>query len=827
MRFNFPIMKITMAWGLVVSFSMAQQVPRAVPVDETPNPVPRAVPVESGDLQIRRVTPADPNRPKGPDEDLYDYAILAYTQKDYEIALKPFSDYVRLYPLGRHAAESWFRLGECYLWTNHFEDAERCYAQLLKTFPRSESAASGAYRLGALAYNNKDFAKSAQFFEACEKATTVPAIRTAALNNKALAYKLGNFKVKALAAYKALAEIKTDNPFRETGLIEVATALLDSGKKEGALAAFAEVIALTKEGATLGDALIKSGLIQNELGKTDAAYKNFKHALELKELTLEKRGVAVFGMIEAAYVKGDYEGVIDTYTRNATLLPPDDLRAKMLLYVGLAQKQRKSYRQAVSVFLMIEKNHPDAPEAFEAGYQKLLCFFQLEDKDFPKFTEDFEATYRADHKNHEYLTMARLLRGDWYFTKQEYKKAAEAFNGLDMKKLPENIRADAAFHKGFAETESGNHNDAIVSLTTFINDYPKDANIPAALAQRGICRKAMSDFPKALDDFNRTVKDFPDNPAAEMAYYQIGLIKSETRDAQGVIDSFETLLNKFPKSLAAAEVNYRIGRGYFELKTKPAYVKAIEPLHKAIALDAKTWLDKASQLLISCQYLHEDLEGLSKEVDAYINAKNTASISPSVLQYLGRKYFDRGDFRSAARYLHRASTPEDAQNTEAVVWNYLGMAELENKAYQASINALDNYLAQSPEGAGHPKALYTKGRALLGLNDFAGAEACAVGGLQKMKEGKLHYQLVMLQGDIALAHGDALSAGGDEAGAMKLWKQASSSHMLVSQFFVDAEITPDALAKAIKTLEKLGEREKAATLRRQLEKEYPKYKLKE
>ena len=40
--------------------------------------------------------------------------------------------------------------------------------------------------------------------------------------------------------------------------------------------------------------------------------------------------------------------------------------------VGNAHKQKQSYRQAIEIYLMIEKQSPDAPESLEAGYQKLL-----------------------------------------------------------------------------------------------------------------------------------------------------------------------------------------------------------------------------------------------------------------------------------------------------------------------------------------------------------------------------------------------------------------------------------------------------------------------
>ncbi|MEI6535132.1 MAG: tetratricopeptide repeat protein [Verrucomicrobiaceae bacterium] len=784
--------------------AIAQEVPRAVPV-----PAPVAAPAA-----------------KSPDEDLFDYATLCYTQKDFQIATKPYLDYTRLYPQGRHSSEAWFRLGECFLKTGHDEDARRAYSEVLTRFPKSESAASAGYRLGAFAYNAREFSRAASYFDTCARLSTEPAVKLAATYNTALAYKQAGERKKSLSAYKAVASAKGENAYREAALSEVAAAALETGQKDEALSAFNDIIAETKDDVLLGDALIKSGLILNEIGKSDLALKNFKRAIGIISLPRETRGIAVFGLIQGYYAKADYVSVVETYVANATTLPSEDLRPKMLLLVGNAQKQKQSYRQAIDLYLMIERQFPDSMEAFEAGYQKLLCFYQLNDKDIPQFTKGFEERYADRYKNHEFLLMARLIRADWFFGKAEYTQAADAFTGIDPRKVPEKVRASVLYKKGFAEAEAGKYNDAIGSLSEFIADAPTDANIPIALAQRGVCQKAVRAFDKALADFTTIIKDHSTNNAAEMAYYQSGLIKAETRNIAGMIADFEALVSKFPNSAAASDAYFQIGRGYFDLKTKDSYAKALPPLRKAIGLDSTKWLDKASQLLISSQYLREDVDGLAKEVDAYRDARKDATISPTVLTFLGFRYYERNNFRSSAFYFNRAATPDNPDETEPDVWNYLGLAELENGNHENSIRAFDNYLAKTPEGAGRARALLGKGRALLALGKFDEASQCAADSLLVVKEGKIHALLQLLQGDIALAHGDALAAANEKDSAITEWKKSAGNYVVVSQIFVDPQITPEALDKSARVLDKLGEKDKADNLRKQLAGKYPNYKMK-
>jgi tetratricopeptide (TPR) repeat protein len=801
---------------------LAQQTPpRAEVIDDK---APKAIPVDPNTGEP--VQRPGPGPSKGPDEDLFDYATLCYTQKDYQIALKPFVEYVRSYPRGRHAADAWFHAGECYMRLSQKDEASQCYNNVLKAFPTSDSVGGAAYRLGALAYNDREFDRAAQLFDTCQKAVALPDIKMAALNNKALAYKMAGDKAKALAAYKAVAAIDKDNPYRESALLEVAAAAAAAGKKDEALTAYKELIALSKDDAVIGDALISAGLIQGEQGKGGEALQNLEHALTLKSLTQEKKGIAVFGLIQAAYSAGDYKKVVETYSANATTLPPDDLRPKQLLIIGMAYKQLQRYRQAVEMFLLLERNHPNEPEAFEGGYQKLLCFFQMNDKDIVSFALAFEERYAKSQKGHEYLMMARLIRADAYFGTADYKLAAEAFSGIDIKKVPAKVRPSMLYKKGFAETEAGNFNDSIATLGAFISEYPKHENIPLAYAQRGIAYKSVRDFPKALADFATITKSFPDHAAAEMAYYQSGLIKADTRETDGMIADFEALVAKFPKSAACAEAWFRIGKGYFDQQTKDSYAKAIKPLHNSINADAAHFLDRCSQILISAQYLREDVEGLGKEIDAYYAAKKDAIISPKILTYLGAKFFERANYKAASTYLNRASTPDQPTGTEALVWNYLGMAELENGRFDKALVALDNYLTQTPEGGGRAKALLSKGRALLGLERFDEAEKCATEGINMGSQGRLRAQLQILEGDIANAHGDSLAKAGDPVLAKKEWQKSAGSYVVISQIFVDPEITPEALSKAIAVLEKMGDNTKAETLRKQLASKYPGYKAK-
>ena len=501
------------------------------------------------------------------------------------------------------------------------------------------------------------------------------------------------------------------------------------------------------------------------------------------------------------------------------MLPPGDLRPKMLLLVGNAHRMRKTYSRAVEVYLMIEENHKETEQAFEAGYWKLYCFYLLGDKDLPEFAKAFLARYAKDRGDHEFVTLAQLILADAHFNKQQYKEAAAAFAEVRTNKLPEKLRPESVFNKGWSEAEAGLHQDAIATLTRFVTDYPKHELMPKALARRGLSNKEVRDLPKAREDFTRIAKEFPKDEASELALLQLGFIHMELHETKEMIASFEALVTRFPASPGAPQAWYGIGRGAFEQKE---FDKAATALRKCVALDKKTYLDKASPLIVLVFYAKQDADNLAKAIDDYREANPKASTPPNVLGWLGITLFNKGDFARSARFLTYA-TQEDPASSPAI-WDHLGRAWLEIKKYDEANAATDKLLENPPDVGSKARGLLTKSRALLGMAKFAEADQVAKDGLTIVKDGKLQAQLLIQVGDIYYEEGEKLSKDGDVPGAMIKWKDAAGKFVVPSQIFVDPQITPEALFKAARALDRAGETAKAEELLKQLKDRYPDYR---
>lgn len=811
---------------------VAQEAPKALPVEDDA-PVPRAIPVRPPPA----TPPASPPKARSPEDDMFDFAMLAYERQEWAIAAQNFAKYLQTYPSGKRVADALFRVGECYREQRQLKQATSYWEEVVNRYPNSEGAPSAAYRLGAVAFNqgqntassgDKNGARpsllaAARFFTFCVEKTKTPEAKLAALYNKSRCHELlGDTKLQA-EALNAVIAVQENNPYRETALLTLGTLQLQQDKKAESIKAFEQLIATSRDNALIADASLRLAVLYQEEKKYDEAIAMFQKAAALQETPEASRGIALVGVIQAMSAKGDYDGVIDYYNRHSDTLPPGNVRPKMLLLVGHAYRMRKSYARAVEVYLIVEQYHKDTDEAFEAGYWKLYCFYLLNDKDLGEFANGFIARYTPTKGDHEFLILARLIRADFFFNKGDFNQASMSYTDLKIDKLPEKLRPGTVFNMGWAQAESGRHQDAVVTFTRFLTDFPGHEFSAKALARRGMANRDARDLPKAKADFEQVTKDFPESDACEIAWLQLGLIAMELKDSKASIAAFETLLKKFPRTPAAAQAQYGIGRGYFDQKS---YDKAIPALRRSLEIDNKTYFDKASQMLMLCEYARQNVGELAKTIDGYLAAKPEGVVPANILKWLGLKLYGAEEFKKAARYLELAATPDTPENTEPAVWIYLAMSQLPAGHFDQSVAAADNYLKSNPDPSSKARALITKGRAQLGKGAFDQADATAQEALAFVKDGKLQAELLILEGDIYNAHGDDLAKQTQIDAARAKWQAAAGKYAVPSQVFEDDQITPEALHKAALTFDKLGDSAQAEKIRQQLKQRYPKWQPK-
>jgi TolA-binding protein len=805
---------------------------RAEPVDpKTPAPpVKKAEPV-TDDVTVLpqgqgrkpgtpppKKPPAKPAAGQGnsPEQNLFDYANLCYGQKAFDLAAQQYAEYIRVYPNGEFLPVAWYRMGESYLNLNQVTEAENAYKQLIDRVKTGEYVGNAAYRLASVAYNKHNYNDAIPYFDIAANNTKQDKVRSSALYYKARCLTESGQTQAAYPELQKLAKIRENNPFWERAALQVARMDKTAKRSSNSLANYQKLADEAADPEVRGEAMVEVGGLQAEAGKTDEAAGAFQKALQLKASDPKSeaglaplRAVARYGLIELHYKAQRWQKVIETYQATEAVQLSESLRPVMWLRVGEAQRNLKQWRRAIDMFLMIDQYYPSTPENAEAGFRRLLCLNEMKDPTLPAVAEKVIERIKAINPNNEQIDLCRFLVAENYFVRQEYKLAATAYNKVRAEKIPEKFRGALQFHRGWSCAESGETANAIAAFSQFLDANSKDAQVPEALAKRGLAYKGVEDWKNAQADFARIMADYSESAVAELAYEQSALVKGQRKDVVGMIATFDEMLKKFPNSKAAPEAWFWIGSGRFDLKK---YAEAVPALEKARQLDSRAYEKDAGIKIVLSYYYLQDLKNLVRVVDAErIKEGGENRVPRPVYQFLGLKHFELEDMPAADKFLTLASTPARPDDTDYRIWFTLSDARLANGRYDAALTAADNYLQKvdlSP--AQKAKGLLNKATALYHLQRFDDAGPWINEALRLQPEARVQAFLRLLMGDIAMAKGE--------------FEHAAQVYVVPSQMFDDAEITPLALWKTVQALTKAGKSKEADEYRLELEKRFPKFR---
>lgn len=797
--------------------SLSAQVP-AAPAAPVPAPVAPAAPV----------APRQPQATPVP-EDILSYADLLYSKDQFALAAQQYQIFIREQPNSPNLQAAWFRLGECYLKVNQAEDSLTTFNYLINTYKKGVFVGSAAYRLAVLRFNAKDYRNALAYFKIAKDELNDPGAVEQARFYYARCLQLTTQPKEALAEFEAVMASKPakENLFYERCLLESARLFFELGDTKKSLERFQQLAASASTQEFKEEAIVRGGLMAAEAGQADLSEKLLNEALRFPD-TSPWKSLAQVGAIFNAFSRGDHDKVIGLYNSGA-YDAPDESRAKMLLIVGHSFRIKGDNESALRLYSLIEGKYPDRSESIEAGYRKLQILHQKGDPLLPETAKKFaERQSKVDPKS-TFIDMAYLMAAEWHFSQAEnsasgagsefaikhYKEAAASYRKVREDNIDKKYHEASLYKQGWAEIESGEGSEGILTLSRFIQRHSDSALCSSALAKRAMAYQAQGDHQFALGDYLDIAKRYPESPEHEFALQQVALIYAHQRKIPEMIQAYKDLLAKFPETKGAGEAHYWIGVGHFDLEQ---YEEALVELGKAREMDPGNE-DKATLRIVIALYQLEDITKLAIEAKRYLAnvpavAKGTdpakrTPIPPQILEYVGRKLADSSKYEDAEAFLTAITDPKQPEKTSSSVWKLIAECRAKLKKHTEAIAAYDSYLQLTERPSDRAAAYLARGFSQLCLRDFEASRASAQESLRSQKEGRTNAEARLLLGDVSAAKGEL--------------EEAVKEYLVVSQIFMDPEVTPKALTKAINIYRTLGNQEKAQELTQELSTGYPNY----
>ena len=848
--------------------------PRALPVPETvPGEAPAAKPPATG--AVPRRTQKAPAKTNDPEKDLYEYSDFIFSQRaDYKLAARQFSEYLSIYPQGRYRDDARFKLAESH-YRNKLDDlALQEFDAYFREFPNGKNrqtafyhageahyriasqmpvleragrvqlafdayraslsasrsgpyACYSAFRLGTYAYNSAQ--EEADRYKEAVRYFTIAAsqcpkdqdkIRATAWFFLGRSHRYLSQNKEASAAFEQVRTISRDNPYFDKALEELAQLDVEAGRSKEAKEKFDLLARESKDSETRASSLVNSGMLlaETEEGRAEALAK-FEEALQIPgDRAKEARARARFGLVWGYHRQNDQEKVLEAWRglQSGDYADLDEYnRARLWLIAGSAYATLGKHAPAAQTLRLVESlaastDQRVAETALEAGYKRIVSLFKLNDPLLPEAVDEYVKLWSPRFPDSDYLDKAWLARGSWYFNRTVWEAAASAYGSVRLDKLEPARAANYLYQRGWSEASAGSK-EAVTTLSQFLEKYAEDERAPIIQLQRGMARLKIGDTANALTDFEDLVTRTAGTETGETALYQASLVKGTRQDFTGMVASFQKLIADYPKTRFLGEARYWIGAGLYQLQK---YADSIEPLTEARRLDSRTYQQDASLMLIGAHAALKDIDGMVKEVDAFLN--NPAMQKPvpkDLLRWLGvTLYRERKDYPHTARYLAFVANHDDPAQTDPDIWLALGESLVEVKENAAALRALDALLKIEERKPQRARSFLLRGRALLGLNDLEEARKSVDSGLEIDRETLIAAQLHLLSGDVA--------------SRSNLPVEAVNSYNLVRNVWEDPVLTPTAIHRMIVLLDRSKDAEdkkKSADLKKELASKYPRF----
>src|SRR5213595_4265149 len=801
---------------VLVSVAPAQwepEVRRARPVDESP--APRAVPAEDSiERTIRSLQQDSSERPKGDteraDQRQLEYANGLFTRKLYDLAIPEYQKYLDDYPGRPGRANAYFSLGECYRNLHRDSSARTNLQKVLTEYGDSEFAGPAAYALAEIAFADKDYATALPLFHRSAGKSKEPAVALSARYFEARCLEALGKKDEAADIYSQVAEAPNPNPYREDSRVTAATIFAARGKKLDALKQYEALANEAQKPALKAECAVRGGLIALELvqadkGKPDKLMIDRAAALFQKGRTLPEAGkfraLAQVGFRRLQYQTGQYAQLVAEYKKEQGNLP-EAAQAEVLLLAANSERQLGHSKEAETLYGQIIKRYPDREEAKDAAYQRLINVYNSDPSALVSAVDEFLATSPTNER----ADQAKLLKAEALYKQQNCAEAVPIYEELRASQLSAKLRSEAAYKLALCHAQAKNIPGIIEAFTYYMQTFPDDPQVPAALAQRALAYEQDKNYAAAIADLNTILTKYPKTHEREAALQLKALILGQQENIKSMVETFRQLLREFPKSSVAAQAQYYIGKAAFESKD---YKAALTALNAARQLNKGQYYNLASLRLILCQFHLKARPALTKEVNNFMANSPSTNVPPEVLEWLGIGYYNEKNFQAAEKYLSALRKIDNPGSVKPDFLFYLGDAATKLKNLPEAEDAFGKYLQTAKDPAGKAKVLLALGSVKISAHKPDEAQKVAEEIMTLQPEGRVNAEARLLAGEVQLER--------------RNFDDAAKAFKGVALLYDDPAITPRALDKAALAFRQAGKADEADRLSRELHERYPNY----
>lgn len=318
------------------------------------------------------------------------------------------------------------------------------------------------------------------------------------------------------------------------------------------------------------------------------------------------------------------------------------------------------------------------------------------------------------------LATAEALRrsGDYEYAVAEYAAVINA--------TPEPDLAEKALF-GLGETYylQGDNRMAADVLGHFLNNYPHSPLVPAALYRLATAHSQLGNWSDARDYYERYIQ--MQERVSAPVYARLGDIYARLGEQEMAVEAYRRALEASASSAEQRQITEELALLYRKLGRTDS---AVEYYEKAIALTSQAayqarllyeiglTLQEAERTEEAAKRYREVMDKYPQEYGAYQSLLALISLGAKDIDPLQRGIVDyyAGQYAVCLNILNEYVSDHGARNAP-LAHLYIGLAHRQLGNWKAALQAFEAILAEYPESAYVPQALYQKAYALRMLGE--------------------------------------------------------------------------------------------------------------
>lgn len=479
---------------------------------------------------------------------LYLQAMLEHQQQQFEESSRLCSSFLK-----RHAGYALepavqFLAAENDFLSDHLSEAADKYRQFLVSHSDHELAANARYRLGATLYRLQDYNQAEPLLAAVIA------------------------KDDASEQYRHALHMLGDVHFQQAEWRDAAEFL-------------AEYLSFGFDQPFSDDALLKLGLAQLRMGKSDEALRQF---VELTERFVHSvhRAQAFFEKGQILLSQGQFDEAVAAFQQVVAESPKSRFAPYALNHLGSILMQQQQYAEAVECFKQAAEASDDQHLCSEALFQQAQAMMAMRDYAYARAIFDFLI---ETHPGHARIPQAQahralaLARDDNKAASVDAVDAVHSVLREHGASLEAPLLAALGYEKARFLRKLGRTDQAVHAYHEMIAAYPHEPVVAYAMLELAELEAELTHYDAAIglltqlqerDSRSKETREvcIPGN-IRERALYQLAICKFEQQHYDRAIVLCEQFLEEYPQSELAPSTHLVAGESLFKLEK---YQSAIE-----------------------------------------------------------------------------------------------------------------------------------------------------------------------------------------------------------------------------------------------------------